>query len=265
MKFWLLFFTFFLGSGNHSTAHGGEAIEGMVFFPPGEFMMGSDNVTGKDDEHPKRPVYLDGFYLDQYEVSGKDFEIYLEKYSNEHPTITGWYGRKVKPDMADSPVFGLTWERCQNYCLRNGKRLPTEAEWERAASGLEERLYPWGNEEPSPEHANFGKCCFIMRGSILSPVDGYEAGKTPEGVYNLAGNIAEWVYDWYDRNYYKDSPYKNPRGPESGEFHVIRGGAWNSLPVYLRNASRYGYDDAKDYYGIGCRCALSGTTKVNNE
>ena len=159
--------------------------------------------------------------------------------------------------MINSPVIGLTWKRCQKFCRWQGKRLPTEAEWERAAAGLEGRIYPWGNSLADAKRANFGRCCFIMKGLVLNTVGELELGKTPEGIYDMAGNIAEWVYDWYDKNYYKTSPYKNPRGPDKGKYHVIRGGAWNSLPDYLRSSSRYGFDDAKDFYGIGCRCAKS--------
>ena len=100
-----------------------------------------------------------------------------------------------------------------------------------------------------------------MKGLVLNTVGELELGKTPQGIYDLAGNIAEWVHDWYDKNYYKTSPYKNPKGPDKGKYHVIRGGAWNSLPDYLRSSSRYGYDDAKDFYGIGCRCAKSAKQK----
>lgn len=220
-------------------------------------MMGSADGEGPHYEHPRHKVFLDAFYLDRVEVSGRDFEEYLAVHPGEHPTITGWYDRKVRPDMARRPVIGLTWKRCRNYCLRQEKRLPTEAEWERAAAGLENRIYPWGNELPDPVRANFGRCCFIMKGLVLKDVDANKPGRTPEGIYGLAGNIAEWVFDWYDKNYYSASPYKNPRGPDKGKYHVIRGGAWNSLPDYLRSSSRYGFDDAKDFYGIGCRCAKS--------
>ena len=94
-----------------------------------------------------------------------------------------------------------------------------------------------------------------MKGEVLLLVGKLLSGATPEGVHDLAGNIAEWVYDWYDKNYYRNSPYKNPRGPKNGKFHTIRGGAWNSLPDYMRSAFRYGYNDGNDFYGIGCRCA----------
>ncbi|MFQ5443446.1 MAG: formylglycine-generating enzyme family protein [Nitrospinales bacterium] len=229
----------------------------MVYFPSGEFWMGSPEGVGQPDEHPRHKVHLDAFYLDRFEVTGADFMEFLTDQPDEHPTITGWWGRQVRPGMENHPVIGLTWKRCQKFCRWNGKRLPTEAEWERAAAGLAGRLYPWGNEPPTQERANFYKCCFIMKGEILQKKGSFESGKTPEGVYDMAGNIAEWVFDWYDKNYYKVAEQKNPRGTEDGKYHVIRGGAWNSLPNNLRSSDRYGYNDGKDYYGIGCRCAKS--------
>lgn len=235
----------------------GEKAPDAVLIPSGEFTMGSPEGIGQADERPAHKVYLDAYYMDRYEVTGKDFEKYLDANPDQHPTITGWWDRKVRPDMADKPVFGLRWERCRNYCLWRGKRLPTEAEWERAATGLTSRLHPWGNEPASQKKGNFGRCCFIMNGDILRKAGSYEAGKTPEGVYDMGGNIAEWVYDWYDKNYYQSSPYENPKGPERGKRHTIRGGAWNSVADYMRSGNRYGHDDAKDFYGIGCRCARS--------
>ena len=234
----------------------------MVIFPTGEFFMGSENGKGRRDEHPRHKVYLDTFFMDKYEVTGKDFEEFLEANPDSHPTITGWHGRKIVPEMVDRPIFGLTWKRCREYCRWKGKRLPTEAEWERAAGGTGNRVYPWGNAEPTSETANFGRCCFINKGLVLNKVGAQESGKTPEGIYDMAGNVAEWVFDWYDKNYYNSGGYNNPRGPENGKNHVIRGGAWNSYSGYLRSAHRYGYDDAKDFYGIGCRCAKSATGGV---
>lgn len=229
----------------------------MILIPAGEFIMGSRDDFGRKDEHPAHPVYLDAYYIDRYEATGKDFEAYLDDQPRVHPTITGWYERKVRPDMARRPVFGLTWKRCQNYCVWAGKRLPTEAEWERAARGTDDRIYPWGNEPPDPSRSNFGRCCFVMKGLVFNDVGNLKAGKTPNNIFDLAGNVAEWVFDWYDKNYYKVSPRKNPKGPEKGRYHIIRGGAWNSFPGYLRSSARYGYNDAKDFYGIGCRCAKS--------
>ncbi len=230
-----------------------------VLIPAGEFIMGSHEGAGQADERPAHKVYLDAYYFDRYEVTGKDFENYLSANPDQHPTITGWWDRKVRPDMADRPVIGLTWNRCLNYCVWRGKRLPTEAEWERAAGGLNKRVHPWGNEPPTQKRANFGRCCFIMKGEILQKSGAYEEGKTPDGIYDMGGNIAEWVYDWYDKNFYQSSPYNNPKGPEHGKYHTIRGGAWNSVSDYMMSSNRYGHDDAKDFYGIGCRCAQSAT------
>ena len=227
----------------------------MALIPAGEFVMGSPDEEGKSNEHPRHNVYLDAFYIDKYEVSFKNFEDYLASNPKQYPTITGWVDRKARPDMLNKPVFGFQWKRCKNYCEWKGKRLPTEAEWERSAKGVEGRNYPWGDEPPDDKRANFGNCCSIQKGSALSRVGSFEKGKSPEEVFDLGGNVAEWVYDWYDKKYYEKGPYKNPKGPAKGKHHVIRGGAWNSLPVYLRSSSRYGDSDAKDYYGIGCRCA----------
>jgi len=229
----------------------------MVFIPEGGFLMGSPEGKGRSDEHPQHKVYLDAYFIDRFEVTGKDFEAYLKANPKEHPTITGWWGREVRPDMSDRPVIGLTWKRCRNYCTWRGKRMPTEAEWERAAGGVDGRTYPWGDDLPNSDRTNFNRCCFIQKGQVLDDVGSHAIGATPDGVHDLAGNIAEWVHDWYDKNYYQVSEYKNPRGPDKGKRHTIRGGAWNSLSGYLRSSSRYGYDDAKDFYGIGCRCAKS--------
>ena len=227
----------------------------MVYFPAGEFEMGSPKGTGKKNEYPNHKVYLDAFYLDRFEVTFADFEAYLASHSKKYPTITGWIRRKARVDMINKPIFGLQWKRCRNYCEWRKKRMPTEAEWERAARGTENRIYPWGNEPPDKNRANFGKCCFVKKGKVHTEIGNYEKGKTPEGISDLGGNVAEWVSDWYDKKYYQMAPYKNPKGPKKGKYHVIRGGAWNSLPMYLRSSSRYGDSDGKDYYGIGCRCA----------
>lgn len=229
----------------------------MVFILAGEFLMGSKDRNGRPDEYPQHKVYLDAFYIDRFETTGKAFEEYLFLNPKEHPTITGWWGRQIRPDMKNRPVFGLSWKRCKDYCAWQGKRLATEAEWERAAAGLEVRRFPWGNELPDQERANFNRCCFVMKGLSTDKVGSHPSGATPDGIYDLAGNIAEWVYDWYDKNYYKYSEYNNPKGPARGINHTIRGGAWNSLSGYLRSSARFGYDEAKDFYGVGCRCAMS--------
>ena len=233
----------------------------MVLIPAGEFLMGSAEGTGRKDEYPQHTVYLDAYWIDRYEVTGSNFEEYLAQNPKQHPTITGWHDRKVRPGMERKPVIGLTWKRCRNYCLWRGKRLPTEAEWERAAGGRKHRTYPWGEALPDETRAHFNRCCFIDKGDTLREVGSLELGKTPEGVYEMSGNIAEWVFDWYDARYYQKSPGKNPQGPPKGKYHVVRGGAWNSLPDYMRVSHRYGQNDGQEFYGIGCRCAKSHNLK----
>ena len=235
--------------------------EDMVLIPAGEFLMGSSEGTGRKDEYPQHSVYLDAYWIDRHEVTGADFEEYLAQNPKQHPTVTGWHGRKVRPGMEHKPVIGLTWKRCRNYCEWRGKRLLTEAEWERAAGGKSHRTYPWGEELPDSTRAHFNRCCFINKGDTLREVGSLELGKTPEGVYEMSGNIAEWVSDWYDAHYYQKSPLKNPQGPSKGKYHVIRGGAWNSLPDYMRVSHRYGHNDGQEFYGIGCRCAKSHNSK----
>lgn len=232
----------------------------MSLIPAGEFTMGSAVGVGRPDEHPQHQVYLDSFWMDLYEVTLGDFEKYLAANPRQHPTILGWYDRKAQLEMVRRPIIGLTWERCRNYCAWQGKRLPTEAEWERAAAGTEQRTYPWGEALPEFLRANYGRCCFIDRGLALHEVGSLTSGKTPDGLFDMAGNIAEWVFDWYDPHYYNVSPFKNPQGPPTGKYHTVRGGAWNSRSDYMRNARRYGDNDSKDFYGIGCRCAKSEKT-----
>ena len=162
-----IFYTLSLGVMVALSFNNVEADSEMAYIPAGEFLMGSPDEAGKSNEPPQHKVYLDAFFIDRYEVTFKEFEEYLDVSPEQHPTITGWYDRKARPDMLNKPVFGLRWERCKKYCEWKQKRLPTEAEWERTAKGIENRAYPWGNEPPSDHRANYGNCCFIQRGMVL--------------------------------------------------------------------------------------------------
>jgi formylglycine-generating enzyme required for sulfatase activity len=204
----------------------------MAAVPAGEFMMGS--AKGDSDEQPEHKVYVDAFSMDVYEVTVGQYAAFLQAKGIDPPS--DWKTMN-QPAHQKRPVANVDSTDASAYCKWAGKRLPTEAEWEKAARGTDGRLYPWGNDAPTPLHANFGKPEWNNHG-VLAPVGTFEAGKSPYGIYDMAGNVWEWVSDWYDYNYYKTSPSKNPTGPSMGGTKVIRGGSWYSNPRAIRSANR---------------------------
>jgi formylglycine-generating enzyme required for sulfatase activity len=225
----------------------------MALVPAGEFTMGS--ATGDPDERPAHQVYLDTFYIDRYEVSVGEYAAFLQDTGN--PAPSDWKMMN-QPSNRKRPVSNVDWEDAVAYCKWAGKRLPTEAEWEKAARGTDGRLYPWGNEPPTSRQANYGHRGSSSNGAngSLAPVGSFEEGKSPYGVYDMAGNVWEWVSDWYDHDFYKDSPSKNPIGPLTGGYKGIRGGAWNSSARALRSSDRYWDPPSfRSQYFPGFRCA----------
>ncbi len=222
----------------------------MVLVPAGEFTMGSS--TGDSDERPAHQVYVDAFSIDKYEVSVGQYAAFLQEAGGHLPPD---WNTMNQPSHKKRPVSNVDWADAAAYCKWAGKRLPTEAEWEKAARGTDGRLYPWGNEAPTPLHANYGQTGSSHHG-VLTPVGTFEEGKSPYGIYDMAGNVWEWVSDWYGHDYYKDSPSKNPTGPSTGGFKVIRGGSWNSNSRTLRSSDRY-WDPPtfRSLYFPGFRCA----------
>ena len=207
----------------------------MVLVPAGRFTMGSNH--GNDDEKPQHEVELDAFYMDKYEVTTSGYGRFLESSQREAPRYWetgGVFSTATSKAYGDRPVVGVIWDDAQAYCEQYGKRLPTEAEWEKAARGTDGRTYPWGNDPPTSRHANFDKGYNFKSYGVLTAVGSLTAGKSPYGAYDMAGNVWEWVADWYDKSYYNNSPRKNPRGPSNGEYRVVRGGSWNDEAGNLR-------------------------------
>jgi serine/threonine-protein kinase len=230
----------------------------MRLVPAGEFSMGSED--GGVDERPVHPVYLDAFYMDKYEVTNAMYAACAAAGACTPPHDTSSYSHASYYGNAafdNYPVIRVDWNQAKTYCEWRGARLPTEAEWEKAARGTDGRTYPWGNNAPTCSPANFhgyGKSDCI--GDIVE-VGSYPDGVSPYGIYDLAGNVWEWVADWYNEHYYAHSPSRNPSGPESGKYRVLRGGSWHSYEYLLR--ASYRYRAAPDFwaFNIGFRCSRS--------
>ncbi len=220
----------------------------MVLVPAGEFTMGSEQ--GDDDEQPVHRVFLDSFYLDTFEVTNGQFAKFVAAIQSEPPW--GFADQETPVVRADHPVRWVNWLEATGYCLWAGKRLPTEAEWEKAARGTDGRVYPWGNEPPTPVHAVFG----LKEGAeTVSPIGNRDKGMSPYGVHDLAGNLYEWVADWYDEAVYTPLPTSNPRGPAAGATKVQRGGSYINSPYRLRASFRTKGDPTEHDPNVGFRCA----------
>lgn len=222
----------------------------QVYVGAGPFLMGStnDDPHAKPDEFPQHHVELDSFWIDMTEVTNAQYAVCVEQEACVAPLHSRHFGR---PELADHPVIGVTWYEAQDYCEWAGRRLPTEAEWEKAARGVDGRIFPWGNDPPTPERAAFD----LKDGT--RPVGSYPEGASPYGALDMAGNAWEWVADTYDPDYYSVSPEVNPTGPPvSVNNRGVRGGAWNTAPFTVRAANRFWSFPRRDYFD-GFRCASS--------
>jgi len=227
----------------------------MVWISDGVFTMGSQD--GPSKAKPAHQVYLNAFYIDLYEVTTARYAKFLAATGRGHPGLVPMLWNQVNlVGDGDRPVIGVTWRAAEAYCRWVKKRLPTEAEWEKAARGTDSRTYPWGNEEPTFELANYDKLVSTNSYSdSLRPVDSYGAGKSPYGVYGMAGNASEWVADWYDDKYYATGQESNPQGPPRGQRKVFRGGSFGDPAFLLKSSSRESYFPADTGPFVGIRCA----------
>jgi formylglycine-generating enzyme required for sulfatase activity len=221
------------GAGSVKTITGKDGAP-MVLVPAGEFVMG-DEKSGQNVKQPAHPVYLNPFYIDQYEVTTVRYAKFFQETNRPAPE---YWSAQVLRQHGRKPVVGVDWNDAVAYCSWAGKRLPTEAEWEKAARGTDQRLYPWGNVNPNATLANFDRCCDFKDYEVLTDVGSSEGGKSPYGAYDMAGNVWEWTADWYDETYYSKSPERNPKGPSSGKYRVLRGGSWLNVPDHVRSANR---------------------------
>ena len=224
----------------------------MAVIPEGSFAMGANGTDALEDERPHHQVWLDRFEMDRYEVTTGQYAEFLAHVKQPAP----WQWEAVDPALhSDRPVVGVSWFEADAYCRWRGKRLPTEAEWEKAARGIDGRLFPWGNQVPTERLANFALGARFNYSQVLMPVQRYEAGVSPYGLYQMAGNVGEWVADWYGATYYETSPLRNPTGPDVGSFRVLRGGSWSDLPKYLLTYGRFKlFPETRNSY-TGFRCA----------
>jgi len=224
--------------------------EGMVLIPAGEFLMGTDD--GLPDARPTHRVYLSAYWLDQYEATNDQYRRCAQSGVCAPPKDRAAFG---DPKFAQHPVTNITWDQARLYCQWSGKRLPTEAEWEKASRGTDGRRYPWGNGEDLIVVKRRRDGDVKAAHNSTEPVGSQAGNVSPYGVYDLVGNVWEWVKDWYAEDYYAVSPSLDPQGPLRGSFRVLRGGAWNEGALELR-ASYRGWDEMT-YWGptLGVRCA----------
>lgn len=262
--------------------NGAEPSE-MVFIPAGEFTMGSDyspnpdiqdGVTdeGFSNEHPERTVYLSDYFIDVTEVTNAQYRACVLKKVCTEPRVSESLTREdyyTNPVFDNHPVVNVTWFQAQEYCQWAGKRLLTEAEWEKAARGsADERIYPWGDDKPNCGLANYGEIVELEDGSTqvgcvgdTEAAGSYPLGMSAYEILDMAGNVSEWVSDWYSPDYYDSNIFPdnsiNPQGPSTGSLKVVRGGSFIDRSYFIRVAMRSRQNPSLGMPHIGFRCAKS--------
>jgi eukaryotic-like serine/threonine-protein kinase len=237
----------------------------MVYVPAGDFIMGNLLGVGSDEEAPQHMVILDGYWIDRTEVTNAQYHIFVNATGYRTPALCNSVDITYNDgDKSDHPVVCVNWDDAQAYCAWAGGRLPTEAEWEKAARGVDGRTYPWGGGFDGSQ-ANYcdTNCELNYKDTATNdgyvrtaPVGSYPAGASPYGTLDMAGNVWEWVNDWYNFFYYAKSPQINPQGPNMGEYRVLRGGAWSGISTNMRSAFRAWLAPDMGDRAIGFRCIV---------
>ena len=251
--------------------------ENMIFIPEGSFTMGfkidNDHDWGDMDEEPVHQVTLSSYWIDKYEVTSSNFTKFLNENKNEAhrfieitPSVTVKFDDNVyqpREGLENYPVNRVSWFGADAYCKWKEKRLPTEAEWEKAARGTDQRIFPWGNEFPDNSRVTFRRKFSEKGFQVMEPVEGMKNGISPFGVHQMAGNVWEWVSDWFDATAYQDENRIDPKGPESGISKVLRGGNWYYKAYYMRTT--YRFNERPDIFKVwqGFRCARQAKPSDN--
>jgi formylglycine-generating enzyme required for sulfatase activity len=225
----------------------------QVYVPEGEFIMGEDHRRKMPDS-PRHVVYLDAFWMDRVEVTNSMYLKCVKANGCFAPVSDNvYFGNWI---YRNHPVVYISWEQANTYCDWAGRRLPTEAEWEKAARGTDGRMYPWGNKQPNPRQANYAGTLIQEAVSAFR----YPLGASPYGALNMSGNVREWVADWFDPNYYSYSPYANPQGPETGTERALRSTSYNEDGREIVVTSRLRHQPESAGLSRGFRCAQDANT-----
>ncbi len=230
----------------------------MVLVPAGSFRMGCDS-SDRDcwaNERPRHDVYLDTFYIDKTEVTVADYTQCRRAGSCTQPN-TGHGCNWGLEHRTNHPINCVDWDQAKSFCAWVAKRLPSESEWEKAARGADGRVYPWGDQKPSCSYAIMDDGGDGCGQDHTWPVGSMTQGASPYGALDMAGNVWEWVNDWYDEDYYAASPKRNPEGPPRGSRRVFRGGGWPNGFAALRTSGRNKFKPEERFSNLGFRCARS--------
>lgn len=225
----------------------------MDLIPAGVFIRGTRPGEGDTDEMPQMPIYVSMFYIDQYEVTNGEYAQFVKATQFPRAFIPFFEDEITKITAPDLPAVGVSWDGAAAFCKWEDKRLPTEAEWEKAARWEDGRTWSWGSTyEVGRANLSGNDDGF----QYTAPPGTFKAGRSPYGPYDMIGNVDEWVADWYEEDYYAKAPQMDPKGPEKSHNKVFRGGSWNDMSLNARAAKRFAAEPHRTDAIIGFRCAM---------